>query len=69
MPVKESNKRIIITINKELDNAIDGFIKEYGVKLSIPSKSYLFQMAVVEWFGHLEKDIQAKINENTKKGD
>lgn len=69
MPVGEKNKRINITINKELDKAIEGFLEQYGARLDIPSKSYLFQMAIVEWFGRLEGQIYDKIKENTKKGD
>jgi hypothetical protein len=68
MAINSKNKRITITIDRELDKAIDSFLENTGPVLRITSKSDLFQQAVIEWFSVLEQRIHEQIK-NTKKGD
>lgn len=68
--ISEKSRRISITIDKELDDAINKFLKNSGQAVKIYSKSHLFVTAVVDWFGKLNESIQEKLNKmNTKKGD
>ena len=64
MSVSNNKVRISITINKRLNDTIDAFIENCGDVIQIPSKSYLFQMAVVEWFNKLDESL-----EKEKKGE
>lgn len=65
--ISDKSKRIMITIDKDLDKAIEEFLEYSGKELQIFSKSRLFTMAIIDWFSNLEKAVAASIKENTNK--
>lgn len=68
--VSDNSRRITITIPKNLDDAINDFLKNSGQAVKIYSKSHLFITAIVDWFANLNEIIQKNLNDkNTKKGE
>lgn len=65
--ISPNSKRITITINKQLDDAINDFLDNAGPQIGINTKSHLFTMSVLEFFSKLEESIQRHID--SKKGD
>ena len=64
--ISPNSKRIAITINKQLDDAINDFLDNAGPQIGINTKSQLFTMSVLELFSKLEESIQRHID--SKKG-
>lgn len=63
--ISDKSKRVTITINKDLDDAINDFMIKAAPSLQIQSKSHLFSLAIVDFFMNLEETLK----KNTKKGD
>ena len=67
--IGKDRRRITITIDKALDDALNEFLENCGPQFQIQSKSHLFTLALVDFLIKLEEKLNKSIKKNSKKGE
>lgn len=67
--IGKDRRRISITIDKALDDALNEFLENCGPQFQIQSKSHLFALALVDFLIKLEETLNKSIKKNSKKGE
>lgn len=62
--VGKDRKRITITVDKDLDAALDEFLENCGATFQIQSKSHLFALALVDFLLKLEENFNKAIKKH-----